>query len=319
MAVFSGIKVSQRIKKEVKEIVKAEIPSFYLGEHKVIDTGGAKIWYESIGNPQNETIVLIMGFRMSALWWDNDFIMEFVNKGYHVVRLDNRGVGNSRWKNNKSTKGFDLGDMALDVVRVIDSIGKDQVNVMGISMGGMIAQTIALNYPERVKKLISLSSTGNFFDSEYKPLNLRLIINSVFLKLKYDFRKERLINQVKKRLELNVELQNDFKNFDKRTIEKITKIILFEQLEDRRSASKVELNQLMAIKKSGSRLEELKDLQHETLIIHGANDTLIPLEHAKKYAAIVPKNKFVILDNYSHIPSHEDFKTINSLVCDFIG
>lgn len=319
MAVFSGIKISQKIKKEVRELIKAEIPNYYLGEHKVIDTGGAKIWYESIGNPQNETIILIMGFRMSALWWDNDFIMDFVNNGYHVVRLDNRGVGNSSFKNDKSNKGFDLSDMALDVIRVIDDLGKEKVNLMGISMGGMIAQIIALNYPERVKKLISLSSTGNFFDSEFKPLNLRLIINAVFIKLKYDFRKERLINQVKKRLELNFELQNNFKNTDKRTIEKVTKIVLFEQLEDRKNAPKLELSQLKAIKKSGSRLDELKDLKHETLIIHGENDKLIPLEHAKKYAAVIPNNKFVIMDNYSHIPSHKDFKTIFGLVSEFIG
>ena len=130
--------------------------------------GDVEITYAVDGPADGEPLLLIMGLGLSMLFWPEDFRAELVAAGFRVARFDNRDVGRSthfpalgvpplvpwrRWR------GYGLPDMAADAVAVLDALGWDSAHVAGVSLGGMIAQTLAIRQPARVRTLTSLSST----------------------------------------------------------------------------------------------------------------------------------------------------------------
>lgn len=132
--------------------------------------------YLSQGNPENETILLIMGLGTQLTGWPEEFCEDLVGLGYHVLRFDNRDIGlsmrldkaqppNIPWLVLRSSLGmrprvpYFLDDMAADTVALLQALGIGQAHVVGASMGGMIAQLIAANYPERSLSLTSIMST----------------------------------------------------------------------------------------------------------------------------------------------------------------
>ncbi|MCB0977393.1 MAG: alpha/beta hydrolase, partial [Acidimicrobiales bacterium] len=136
---------------------------------------GIEIAYETFGNPADPTLLLVMGLGSPMLGWDEGFCALLVGRGFHVVRFDNRDVGRSTWIDtpgldpmtavlaamggDRSVAPYLLEDMADDTAGLIDHLGLDGVHVVGASMGGMIAQTLAIRHPGRVKSLTSIMST----------------------------------------------------------------------------------------------------------------------------------------------------------------
>jgi pimeloyl-ACP methyl ester carboxylesterase len=142
-------------------------------EQKVVDVGrGIELCYEQIGDPNDPPIVLIGGLGQQLHGsWPTDFTTALAARGYHVTRFDNRDVGRSThmdfpppkplaiFRGGGHPRQYHLGDMARDTVGLIDVLGYRDVHLAGISMGGMIAQTVAAQYPGRVRTLTSIMST----------------------------------------------------------------------------------------------------------------------------------------------------------------
>jgi pimeloyl-ACP methyl ester carboxylesterase len=131
---------------------------------------GIEICYETFGEPGGRPLLLVMGLGMQMIGWDEDFIGLLVDNGHHVVRFDNRDVGLSSHMpeapdlmaalgGDTSGAGYLLADMADDAAGLLEVLGWASAHVVGASMGGMIAQSLAIRHPGRVRTLTSIMST----------------------------------------------------------------------------------------------------------------------------------------------------------------
>lgn len=141
-------------------------------EQMVVDVGrGIELCYDQIGDPDDPPVVLIAGLGQQLHSWPFDFASALAGRGYRVIRFDNRDVGRSTHMDYPAPKPvailrggnhprqYHLGDMARDTVGLLDVLGYEDAHLVGISMGGMIAQTVAAHYPGRVRTLTSIMST----------------------------------------------------------------------------------------------------------------------------------------------------------------
>ncbi len=133
---------------------------------------GIEIEYETFGDDSRPAILLIMGLGIQMLGWHEIFCQMLADRGYFVIRYDNRDVGLSSkieggpqpdvmqlLAGDYSSASYTLDDMAEDAAGLLDALGIDDAHVVGVSMGGMIAQTLAIRHPERVLSLVSIMST----------------------------------------------------------------------------------------------------------------------------------------------------------------
>ncbi len=144
-----------------------------------VTANGIRIEYESRGDDKAETVLLIMGLGAQMTRWSDDFVDRIVKRGYRVVKFDNRDVGLSErieaagapdfpgiiaalHAHETPPAAYTLSDMAADAVGVLDALGIAKAHIVGASMGGMIAQLVAADYPEHTLSLTSImSTTGN--------------------------------------------------------------------------------------------------------------------------------------------------------------
>ncbi|MGA2210391.1 MAG: alpha/beta hydrolase [Acidimicrobiales bacterium] len=132
---------------------------------------GITIEYETFGDPGSAAVLLIMGLGGQLTAWDLPFCNELADAGFYVIRYDNRDVGRSTWFDEAGEPGlaellagsvspaYTMSDMAADAAGLLDALGLDAAHIVGASMGGMIAQTFAIAYPERTRTLVSIMST----------------------------------------------------------------------------------------------------------------------------------------------------------------
>src|SRR5690554_7898326 len=148
---------------------------------------GLQLAYESWGDPANPTVLLIMGLGMQLIAWPDDFCRTLVEQGYRVVRFDNRDCGLSTKVDSAPVPnmllnalryrvglpvvaGYSLYDMAEDTASLLDALGIFRAHVVGVSMGGMIGQTLAARHPDRVLSLTSIMSTTGARSLPGRPL-----------------------------------------------------------------------------------------------------------------------------------------------------
>jgi len=132
---------------------------------------GIDLCYETFGDPSDEPLLLIIGLGSPMTWWDAEFCDMLADRGFYVVRFDNRDSGRSTWLDEPADllralllrqSPYRLEDMAKDTVGLLDHLGISQAHLVGASMGGMIAQLMALDYRSRVRSLTSImSNTGS--------------------------------------------------------------------------------------------------------------------------------------------------------------
>src|SRR3954470_9253181 len=134
--------------------------------------GDVELCYERFGDPSDPALLLVMGLGTQMIGWHEEFCPTLAGRGFHVIRFDNRDIGRSTKLSHlppptlrqivlrdKRAAGYTLSDMAGDAVGLLDRLGIERAHVVGASMGGMIAQTIAIEPPERVLSLVSIMST----------------------------------------------------------------------------------------------------------------------------------------------------------------
>ena len=132
-----------------------------------------ELCYQTFGDPDGDPLLLVMGLSGPMTWWDEAFCVQLATAGFHVVRYDNRDTGRSSrfpghargdqlvraFATGRAKAPYSMADLAGDAVALLDHLGLDSAHVVGVSMGGMIAQTVAVEHPTRVRSLTSISST----------------------------------------------------------------------------------------------------------------------------------------------------------------
>ena len=264
------------------------------------------IEYESLGDPSHPAIVLIMGLGMQLTAWPDSFCRELVERGYRVVRFDNRDCGLSGRAPGKKRANlllamaasalglpvrtpYTLEDMAGDVIGLMDRLGIAQAHIVGASMGGMIAQVLTAKFPQRALSLTSImSSSGNRRVSKpTKPARKILLSRPADPKdtdsvIDYMVQMFGVIgspaypastDELRRRLGQSI----------------------------RRAYTPAgTARQLLAIIASGDRRKLLRTIKAPTLVIHGAADPLVPLAAGRDTAQNIPGAELLVIDGMGH-------------------
>jgi pimeloyl-ACP methyl ester carboxylesterase len=219
-------------------------------------------------------LLLIMGLGMASDAWDS--LPERLAERFHVLAVDNRGMGQS----TATRGGFRIGDLADDAVRVLDAEGLAQASVFGISMGGMIAQELALRHPARVRALV----LGATFGSQRRSHKPRLSVARDLLLVSLFFRRpERMA-----RLLVSDEF---FALHRERFAAWLARLS-----QPRRSVAR---RQILAIARHEAE-DRLAQLRIPTLIVSGDLDRLVPVENSRRLASVIPRARLVELPGAAH-------------------
>jgi pimeloyl-ACP methyl ester carboxylesterase len=255
------------------------------------------IWHEDFGNPFTPPVLLIMGAGAQCVFWKMELIKKIVNAGYHVVRFDNRDTGLSTWIDNFNAAPYSLEDMAADAIGLMDALNIEKAHIIGWSMGGMIAQLIAIHYPNRILSLTSWMSSYWSIDPDVPAMSDEM--TSWFEKSmrgKPPETKEEIIEE-------NIKSFRMFSGsrfpFDEQWLKSMT-----EESYNLGWDPKTTQNHIAAIIASPSRLEALKNLNIPTLVIHGTEDPVLNYAHGVVCAKVIPGAKLLLLNGVGHeIPS----------------
>lgn len=316
----TNLKLDNAVDRSIELLQKSVLPELMTGEVGFAYNGNIKICYELIKSdkPNAEYIVLLHGLTRTMLTYSTNFIQAFLDAGYHVVRIDNRDSGLSTWvKDWENGNKYTLEDMAADAMAVVDKLQITQFHLAGKSMGGMIAQCMAIQHPERVKTLTSIMSTGFFHDPQLVKVPQKFKFNFVLIYLASYRKLKTLEGQVK----FYLAVEHLLAGSNKKAIDQLLVIqkALYE-LKHRNGFNKLAQKQhSYAIKKSGSRIEALQQLSTPTLVIHGKEDPLVKLEHGKKCAALIPNATPLFIEEMGHRVPKVYSKTVTHSMIQFLS
>jgi pimeloyl-ACP methyl ester carboxylesterase len=264
-----------------------------------LTANGIEIEYEALGDPAGAPLLLIMGLGAQLIAWDDGFCAALVERGFHAVRYDNRDSGLSTRMESlgapdfgaalrgESDPPYTLDDMADDAVGVLDALGIRSAHIVGASMGCFIAQLVAINHPERALSLTSIMSDPGGEDRIWaEPGVLELLI-----KKPGPTREERIDEGVHARQVFAGE-GNPFDAAAERA--NVTRAY------DRSYYPAGYVRQLIAVFVAGSRVADLAKVRVPTLVVHGVDDPLVPLENGRRVAAAVPGARLLELEGMGH-------------------
>ncbi|MEU6725735.1 alpha/beta fold hydrolase [Nonomuraea wenchangensis] len=257
-----------------------------------VAANGIDIAYESFGAPGGRPLLLIMGLGAQLIHWDEGLCELLAEQGHHVVRFDNRDAGLSTHFGEAGVPGpgtappYLLDDMADDTAGLMDALGWPQAHIVGASMGGMIAQTLAIRHPERVLTLTSIMSTPG---PEVAPPTAEA---AAILMARPPADRDGVLEQAVRTWSVigspGYELDH----------ERITTLagLAYDRCFDPAGTGR----QLAAIMASGSRVEALGRLDVPTLVVHGEADQLVPLAGGQATAAAIPGARLVTYPGMGH-------------------
>ena len=270
-----------------------------------VTANGISIEYETFGDPAKPALALIMGLGAQMIFWQDDFCRELVGRGFHVIRFDNRDCGLSRHFPElgipdvvaamaASLSGepvpappYTLRDMADDVVGLLDTLGVERAHVVGASMGGMIAQTVAIAHPARVQTLTSImSTTGNRDVPPATPEAMTALLTP-----SPSDRAEFIDHIVKT---FRIVGSPGFELDEASLRDRVGRA--FDRSYDPSGVAR----QLVAVLADGDRRERLGSVRVPTLVIHGKNDPLVPVEGGIDTANAVPGARLVVIEGMGH-------------------
>jgi len=264
------------------------------------DIGGAiRLCYETFGSESDPPMLLIMGLGTQMIGWPDAFCSQLADRGFHVVRFDNRDIGRSTkiygrpptpaqlLRRRIDPVLYTLSDMAGDAAGLLDSLGLAPAHVVGASMGGMIAQTLAAERPEYVRSLVSImSNTGNRWKGQpafgiYRYL-LRAAPTDRQAYIDYTARVFEAIG--------SQGLPQDQ--------ERIRDMVA--RSYDRGHDPAGSGRQLGAIMASGDRTAQLRTIRAPTLVIHGSTDRMVALSGGDATAQAIPGARLMVVDGMGH-------------------
>jgi pimeloyl-ACP methyl ester carboxylesterase len=262
--------------------------------------GDVELAYETFGNPSDPAMLLVMGLGTQMLGWHEEFCQALADRGFHVIRYDNRDIGRSTKlsshapptvrqlvRRDKRAAAYTLADMADDGMGLLDALGIGPAHVVGASMGGMIAQTMAFRHPDRVLSLVSImSNTGSRWTGQPALATYRLLLKRA---------------------------PRDREGFIAHTANVFTRIgstaFPHDAAELRRRAGMAydrghdpagSGRQLAAIIAAPNRTVDLGRISVPTLVIHGTADKLVSPSGGRATARAIPGARLLMIEGMGH-------------------
>ncbi|WP_372797285.1 alpha/beta fold hydrolase [Litorivivens sp.] len=275
-----------------------------VSEERLVDVGGLTLNVQEFGDAEQPALVLIMGLGMQMISWPDPLCAGLAERGYRVIRFDNRDSGLSQKFEHQRAPGplkllisrklglsvkvpYQLRDMASDVVNLLDVLQIGAAHVVGASMGGMIGQLVAALYPERVTSLTSIMSTSGARQLPQPRAEVLKVLMTPAARSEEDY------------------LRNAMRTWS---------LIGSPAYPPNDEALRARLlagyrrsycpggtaRQLAAIAACGSRVNELKRIIAPTLVIHGRDDALVPVEGGEDTARHIPGARLEVIDGMGH-------------------
>jgi pimeloyl-ACP methyl ester carboxylesterase len=246
--------------------------------------GDVELYYEAFGSGTDPTLLLVNGLGSQCINYADEWCKRFAAEGYQVVRFDNRDVGLSSKLDGQS---YTVADMARDALAVIDALDVARAHVMGLSMGGMIVQRLAIDHPERLLTMTSvMSRTGEPGYGDSRPEALAILtappatsrdeyIDSHVAGIAVYGSKPEWIDEAETRARAAAAY-------------------------DRCFCPAGVGRQMHAVLADGSRTEALRHVTVPTLVLHGSRDTLIDPSGGRRTAEVIPGARFVEIQGMGH-------------------
>ncbi|MGI9600407.1 MAG: alpha/beta fold hydrolase [Acidimicrobiales bacterium] len=246
--------------------------------------GAVTICYEEFGSDEDPLLVLIPGLGSQMLLYPEELCLGFVDRGFRVARIDNRDVGHS----SRVPEGYSLVDMADDVVSVLDECQIDIAHIAGMSMGGIIAQTVAAQHPARTRTLTSIASTtGNPSHQQPSPEVMEALLEPTV---------DGTIDEI---IEADLAARALWASPEWHDVE-ATRDYFRASYERSAPDGAAYQRQLDAVTAAGNRDDEVASINRPSLVIHGTDDTLIPPAAGEHTAATIDGAELVLIEGMGH-------------------
>jgi pimeloyl-ACP methyl ester carboxylesterase len=270
-----------------------------------VKANGIEIEYEATDNRSDPALLLVMGLGAQLTIWPDSLFQGLARRGFHVIRYDNRDTGLSTdfgsWgvadipsAFQKAMKGemvaapYYLKDMAADAIGLLDALGIQKAHMVGASMGGMIVQIVAAQYPQRTRSMMSIYSTsGRPGLPQGKPEALAMLSGqpegpSREQRVKYGMKLRQVIGSP-----AYAAREAELRAFVEKNV-------------DRRWYPEGSARQYLSVIASGDRVELLKTIKAPTLVMHGEEDPLLPIACGRDVASLVPGAEFQSYPGWGH-------------------
>jgi len=261
---------------------------------------GIDVAYERFGDLEAPPVLLVMGLGTQMLGWHQEFCAQLVGRGLQVIRFDNRDVGLSTHfsaapapdvmaalSGDPSSASYTLSDMAADSVGLLDALSLDSAHIVGASMGGMIAQTIAIEHPNRIRSLTSImSTTGNSAVGQASQQAIGALLSPPALD------RQEAVDRTVSIFRIIGSPGFDLDEAELREQAGLS----YDRADDPLGVAR----QLLAIIASGDRTERLRSISVPTLVIHGAGDPLVDVSGGRATAAAVPGAELDVIEGMGH-------------------
>jgi len=260
---------------------------------------------EAFGDRANPPLLLIMGAMASMLWWPEALCRKLADAGLFVIRYDNRDTGRST-KYPPGEPPYTFDDMADDAMRVLDDHGVGKAHVVGMSMGGMIAQLVALKHPSRVASLTVISSSPVGIDTSHLPQTSDAYIKHSAEGAKVDWSdRGQVIDFVVKDAQAIASTAHPFDEARMRAF--------VEQDYDRSGGLLSATNHFM-LRGGDAWKGRLREMTAPLLVIHGMADPIFPVEHGEALAEAVAGAKILRIAGGGHELHPDDWTMISSAI-----
>ncbi|MEO2125289.1 MAG: alpha/beta hydrolase [Acidimicrobiales bacterium] len=257
--------------------------------------------YETFGDAEAPPVLFIMGLGAQMITWPAELCQAVADEGYRVVRFDNRDIGLSSYLDHLGDPDmmeifgaavagesvdapYVLADMALDSIGVLDALGYETAHIVGASMGGMIAQRLVINHPERARSLTSIFSMPRFILGDDE-------VSAALMGEAPETREERIV--------AGIEAARLFSGGGFPFDEDEVRLRVAEGI-DRAWHPEGQVRQTAAIVADGDRTEGLQQVDLPTVVIHGTGDRLVIPQGGQETADAVPGAELVWIDGMGH-------------------
>jgi pimeloyl-ACP methyl ester carboxylesterase len=270
----------------------------------IAKNGEVSVYYEAFGDLSGPVVLLVAGFGCQCTWFAPEFCEMFVHAGFGIIRYDHRDLGlSTKMDHAPADKPYTLSDMTTDAIAVLDSANVDRVHAVGYSMGGMIVQLLAIEYPSRLATATSImSTTGDLDVGQASEEALEVLLNPP--DPLPSTRAEIIAEEVR-----GWAVWSTPATFDPEAM-----TASLGAAYDRCYCPEGKARQAVACQIAPSRTEALRSVRIPTLVLHGSRDRLVDISGGRRTAEAIPNARFEVLAGMGHDTSPAYWSTIVGLV-----